>query len=98
VSDVVRANVLALRSSGLQVYNVGTGRETDVNALFQRLKKATDSHVAEVHAHAKKGEQLRSVLDVRRIHLSLGWTPLVQLDEGLRLTVEYFRSKAGHGI
>jgi UDP-glucose 4-epimerase len=93
VGDVVRANVLALRSKGFTVYNVGTGVETDVNTIFRTLKKATGSTCIETHGEAKKGEQMRSVLDHRRIAGELGWRPEVNLEEGLRRTVEYFRSR-----
>lgn len=98
VGDVARANVLALRCAGMQVYNIGTGVETDVNTLFHHLRKATRSDAKEVHGEAKKGEQLRSVLDARRIDGDLGWKPLMPLEEGLRVTTEFFRSKAGHGF
>jgi UDP-glucose 4-epimerase len=93
VGDVVKANVLALQSRGFKVYNVGTGIETDVNTIFRTLKTATGSTCAETHGEAKKGEQLRSVLDHRKIADELGWRPEVNLEEGLRRTVEYFRSR-----
>lgn len=98
VGDVVQANMLALQSSGSQVFNVGTGVESDVNTLFHHLKRATGSKAEESHAPAKKGEQLRSVLDVRRIHATLGWKPAVSLEEGLQRTVEYFKLKRGHAV
>jgi UDP-glucose 4-epimerase len=96
VGDVVQANVLALQNSGSQVFNVGTGVESDVNTLFHHLKMATGSKAGESHAPPKKGEQLRSVLDARKIHATLGWNPAVSLEEGLLRTVEYFKSKRGH--
>ena len=96
VGDVVQANVLALQSNGSQIFNIGTGVESDVNALFRHLKGATGSNVEESHGPAKKGEQLRSVLDARKIHAALGWKPAVSLEVGLRRTVEYFKSKRGH--
>ena len=91
VADVVRANVLALQSSGSGIYNVGTGVETDVNALFRHLRKQTGSSCAEKHGEAKKGEQLRSVLDNRKIVKELGWSVSVPIEEGLLRTVEQFR-------
>jgi UDP-glucose 4-epimerase len=93
VEDVVHANVLALGTRGTHVFNVGTGVEADVNTLFRHLRTATGSGAAERHGPAKKGEQLRSVLDAKRIHADLGWKPAVPLEEGLRRTVEYFRSR-----
>lgn len=94
VGDVVQANVLALiKGGGSQVFNVGTGVETDVNTLFHHLKKATGSQAEECRGPAKKGEQLRSVLNAGKIHAALGWKPAITLEEGLQRTVEYFRSK-----
>lgn len=95
VADVVRANVLALQSTRSGVYNVGTGTETDVNALFRQLRVHTGSSCEERHGEAKKGEQLRSVLDNGRIVRELGWTVSVPIEEGLLQTVEHFRKGLG---
>jgi len=97
VGDVVQANVLALQRAGSGIFNVGTGIETDVNTLFRRLRSYTGSLCEEKHGEAKKGEQLRSVLDNRRIINTLGWKSNVSLDDGLRQTVAYFRKELGNG-
>jgi UDP-glucose 4-epimerase len=96
VGDVVRANVLALQCQGLQVFNVGTGVETDVNTLFQYIRTFAASATREEHAPAKKGEQLRSVLDPGKIRGALGWQPTVSVEEGVKRTVEFFREKKPH--
>jgi UDP-glucose 4-epimerase len=97
VGDVVRANILALQHPGSGVFNVGTGVETDVNTLFRRIRSHTGSTCVEKHAEAKKGEQLRSVLDNREIERTLGWKVSVPLEDGLRQTVEVFRKEPSHG-
>ena len=97
VGDVVRANVAAVGKTGFHIYNVGTGRETDVNHLFRVIRDAVGSTCPEQHGEAKKGEQLRSVLSHEHIKKELGWTPSVTLEEGLARTVDHFRNalKAG---
>ncbi len=97
VGDVVRANVLVLSRSGSDAFNVGTGKETDVNTLFRMIRALTGAAMEEKHMPALKGEQLRSVLDCRRIGDVLGWKPEVDLHEGLRLTVDFFRKEQAHG-
>ena len=92
VGDVVQANVLALQPSMIGAYNIGTAIETDVNTLFRHLRELTGSECEEQHAPAKQGEQLRSVLSYDRIHTSFGWTPKMNLVEGLSKTVDSFRS------
>jgi UDP-glucose 4-epimerase len=95
VGDVVRANLLALRHGGSGIFNIGTGVETDVNTLFHRLKALTGSGCAERHGEGMRGEQLRSVLDAEKAIKELGWSVTHPLEEGLRLTVDYFRSERG---
>jgi UDP-glucose 4-epimerase len=95
VGDVVRANLLALRYEGSGVFNIGVGVETDVNTLFHHLRTLTGSGCAEKHGEGKKGEQLRSVLDARKAIRELGWSVTRSLEEGLRLTVEFFRNNQG---
>jgi UDP-glucose 4-epimerase len=96
VGDVVRANLLALDREGWNIYNVGTGIESDVNLIFSTIRRFTGAACQERHGEAKKGEQLRSVLDAGHIGRELGWKPTTVLEEGLRLTVEHFRATLGH--
>jgi UDP-glucose 4-epimerase len=93
VEDVVRANLLALESDYTGPLNIGTAVETNVNVLFAHLVRETGSNATEVHGPAKPGEQARSVLDPGQALAVLGWKPKVDLAEGLRRTVEYFRQK-----
>jgi UDP-glucose 4-epimerase len=92
VGDVVAANILALQPQMIGAYNIGTGIETDVNTLFGHLSDLTQSTCKEQHAPAKQGEQLRSVLSHERIFASFGWTPKMDIVEGLSKTVDSFRS------
>ncbi|MEE9225293.1 MAG: NAD-dependent epimerase/dehydratase family protein [Bacteroidota bacterium] len=93
VDDAVRANVLSLECPHSDVFNIGSGVETDVNIIFQKLKSITNAPCAEKHGPRKKGEQLRSVLSYRKICSMLGWSPQVNIDEGLRRTVAFFSQK-----
>jgi len=91
VGDVVNANLLALKYDGSNIYNIGTGIESDVNKIFLELRSHLNPLCAEEHAPAKAGEQQRSVISYGKIESELGWKPTIQLEEGLRLTAEYFR-------
>ena len=93
VGDVVRAIVAAFAHEGSDVFNVGTGVETDVNELFGHINDFTGAGADEKHGEAKPGEQQRSVLDTSKIERALGWTPTVGLADGLRETVEWFKER-----
>ncbi len=93
VGDVVRANMFALNHPESDIFNVGTGIESDVNELFTSIKQSSKSDCSEIHGPAKKGEQQRSVLDNSYIKKVFGWQPRVNLKEGLEMTVKYFQEK-----
>ena len=93
VGDVVRANLLALKSGFNGCLNVGTGLETSVAELYGVIARETGYEGGKMHGPKKAGEQMRSVVDNRLIRAELGWAPETPLDEGLRRTVEHFRKK-----
>lgn len=93
VGDVVRANRAALHYEGSGVFNIGTGRETSVNALFQLLRQETGADVEATHGPARPGEQARSVLGNEKAEAELEWRPQVSIREGLARTVGWFREQ-----
>ena len=95
VGDVVQANLAALEREPCGAVNIGTGVETDVNRLAQLMLEASASGSELRHGPAKAGEQRRSVIDHAKAAERLGWRPSVPLAEGLRRTVEWFRTRAG---
>ena len=91
VGDVAEANARALTSAVVGSFNVGTGVETDINTIFQLLKRLAGSNQPDVHGPALPGEQRRSVVDTRKILKVMGWRPQTSLEAGLDATVRYFR-------
>jgi UDP-glucose 4-epimerase len=91
VGDVVKANVLALKTTGPKTYNVATSEETSVNYIFNKLNQFAETSFNENHGHEKKGEQRRSVLSYEKINKELGWEPKVHIEEGIKKTVEFFK-------
>jgi UDP-glucose 4-epimerase len=92
VEDVVAVNLAALDSNFIGAVNIGTGVETDVVEIFERLSEAIGAKSQARHGPAKPGEQRRSCLDNRHAAAVLGWRPQVALAEGLGRTADYFRN------
>lgn len=92
VGDVVKANLLTLNDSANDIYNVGTGIETNVNQLFHKLNNIIGANKEEKHGPAAPGEQMRSVITSEKLFKKFGWKPSTTLDEGLKLTVDFFRN------
>src|SRR5262245_35785385 len=93
VGDCARANLLALtHAPDRGIYNIGFGRGTSVNEIFQALKPITGYQQMPSYGPAKVGETYRIFLDAKKVGQQLGWEPQVTLEEGLTKTVEYFRA------
>jgi UDP-glucose 4-epimerase len=85
VGDVVAATVAAAGHDG-GVFNVGTGAETSVLDLYERVQRAAGVEREPEFADARQGELQRSVLDPSRAGRELGWTPRRSLEDGLAAT------------
>ncbi|MBM3262437.1 MAG: NAD-dependent epimerase/dehydratase family protein [candidate division Zixibacteria bacterium] len=93
VSDVVEANALAMNSDVVGSFNIGTGRETDINRLYGILAELAGVVDPPCYGPAKPGEQRRSVLDCTLARETFGWSPQVSLDAGLEKTMTFFRDR-----
>ncbi len=93
VGDVVKANLLTLEATGDKIFNVGTAKETDVNNIFCTLNSIIGNGQKEKHGPTAPGEQLRSVITSDKLFKTYNWKPSTQIDEGLKFTVEFFKSK-----
>jgi len=98
VEDVVESNVLALEYPRSDIFNIGTGRETDINRIFGVLEEKIGSKQKELHGPAKPGEQQRSVLECSKAKRVLKWKPKHNLEEGIAKTVEYYKVAAYMGV
>ena len=93
VGDVARANLLAAERRHDGALNVGTGIETDVNALHAHLARAAGAAAPPERGPARPGEQRRSCIDPSAAARAIGWRPEVALADGLARTFEWFRSR-----
>jgi len=92
VGDVARANLLALDRGSGESFCIATGKGTSVNALYQKLTEIIGKKVAIIRAPKRPGDIYLSYFDCTKAREQLGWTPTVELDEGLRRTVAFFQS------
>ena len=92
VGDVVAATLAAAEHVG-GVLNVGTGVETSVLELYERIQRVAGVERAPEFGDARPGELQRSVLDASLAKRELGWQPQRSLDEGLAETWGWISSR-----
>ncbi|MBP1817771.1 GDP-mannose 4,6-dehydratase [Mycobacterium sp. OAE908] len=94
VDDVVDAFVKASGEAGDgQRFNVATGTETSTRQLHSVIAKAAGAPDEPEFHPPRLGDLRRSCLDISRARRVLGWTPEVDIDEGVARTVDYFRAQ-----
>ncbi|HRY83292.1 MAG TPA: NAD-dependent epimerase/dehydratase family protein [Candidatus Cloacimonadota bacterium] len=93
VKDVVKANLLALQTGEQKAFNIGTGIETHTRALYDEICTQLGLDVNPISALARKGDLKRSLLDWSKAAVELGWKPDHDLQQGIRETIEFFKSE-----
>jgi UDP-glucose 4-epimerase len=91
VGDVATANLAALENGSAGTFHVSTGIPVSVNEMFRKLALLTDYRLEPAYGPARKGDVYRIALDNGRAREHLRWEPRVSLEEGLSVTVDYFR-------
>ncbi len=76
------------------MFNVATGRRATLNETFELLKPLTGYTGTVKYASERGGDIKHSLADITLAQKYLGYKPLVSFEEGLRRTVEWYRSEA----
>jgi len=95
IDNVVHANLLAMSAERLQgeVVNIACGKRTSLNQLLAILKAALGSHVSPVYKESRKGDVKHSLAEISRGKHVIDYDPQVDIETGLKKTVDYFRKQ-----
>jgi UDP-glucose 4-epimerase len=70
----------------------GAGVETSILDLYKLVCSLVGRCPEPRRAPPRRGDVRRSVADISRAREELGWTPRTGLEEGLKATIDYFKS------
>jgi len=90
VKQVVDANILAAESNETGSYNIGLGKSTTINYLFEMIKETMKKDIKPVYENERPGEIKHSVADISKAR-SLGYSPKNDFTDELAETVEWFK-------
>jgi nucleoside-diphosphate-sugar epimerase len=93
VEDVVDLNLKAARTPGVsgKLYNAGNGGRITINQAWALLQKLEGVNVPARYAPPRAGDVRDSQADVTAAVRDLGHAPRFSFEEGLRLTLEWYR-------
>lgn len=98
VSNVVDANLRAAESADAvgKVINVANGRQVTLNELLEIMKNVTGKSTAAArYEPVRVGDVRHSLADISLARSLLGYEPRVGLEEGLRLTLDWWQKSGG---
>jgi nucleoside-diphosphate-sugar epimerase len=97
IDDAIEANLLAAQASeqafGLAL-NIGGGRQpTSVNKLLATIAELTNARPEPIHADPRPGDVWLTHADISLAERSIGYKPVVDIDDGLTRSVEWFTQR-----
>jgi UDP-glucose 4-epimerase len=97
VDNVVEANLLASEAEGAagQAFNVACGGRYTLNELLDRLREMIGSEIEATHEPTRAGDVRDSQASIESAERVLGYRVSVGFEEGLRRTVEWYRTQIG---
>jgi nucleoside-diphosphate-sugar epimerase len=95
VANVVDGVLRAAETPGVsgEIINVATGGRVSLKQLFRAMRDLIGASVEPTFAEARAGDVRDSQADISKARRLLGYEPTVDFEEGLRRTVEWYRSE-----
>jgi len=99
ISNVVQANIKSIfadeKADG-EIFNVAVGESTSLNKMFNLLTQFSNSELKAFHAPEREGDIRNSLADISKAKNLLNYHPEIKIEEGLRLTLEWFKHNIEH--
>jgi UDP-glucose 4-epimerase len=94
VANVVHGNLLASEAKGVagRTLNVANGKATSLLRLLELLNELLGTEIQPIFADPRPGDVRDSLADITEAQQLLGYHPPVSFEEGLRCSIEYYRS------
>jgi UDP-glucose 4-epimerase len=97
IDNVVSANLLAARAPAQAVsgksYNVGCGSRTSLLEIVALLQRMLGRPIKKKHLPRRVGDVPHTLASIDDAARDFGYAPLVEFEEGLRRTVEFFTGR-----
>lgn len=91
IEDVVRANLLALTADYNGILNIGSGKGTSDQQVYDAVATAVGTALKPHYTAVRPGEVLHICINGARAKQVLGWMPTVSFADGVKRTVDYIR-------
>lgn len=95
VSNAVQANIKAMFAENIntkgEVFNIAVGERVSLNQLVNTLKKLIGTNIQQTYITERPGDVRDSLADISKATNTFDYLPEIKIEEGLRLTLDWFR-------
>ena len=92
-SDLIEGIYRLMMSDTSDPVNIGNPQELTILEFAQRILRLTKSRSKIIYKPLPQDDPQQRQPDITRAKKVLGWEPVVKLEDGLRKTIDYFRSR-----
>jgi UDP-glucuronate decarboxylase len=94
VDDLIKGLILLMKSQNVVgPVNLGNSREISIFEIANKIIKATESASPIVFHDLPQDDPSQRCPDTRKAKAILNWEARIELEEGLRMTIDYFKEK-----
>ena len=97
VDDLVEGMLLMMNSDNYGPINIGNPSEFTIKNLAEIIIKKINPNLKIEYHNLPKDDPMKRKPDISLANNSLNWNPTINLDEGLELTINYFKEKIKNG-
>lgn len=91
VEDIALANLAAIYSGDGEIVNISINQPTSLIELLKMMNEICGTSINPIYMEAKQGDIKTSYLNNSKAKQILAWEPIYSLNQGLRLTIEFYR-------
>ncbi len=95
IDNVISANILSATTPGIkhEVFNVANGQDNTVLELVDTINRIVHKDIKPILKPVRAGDVFKTNADITKIRKMIGYEPLVNFEEGLKKTIDYFKTK-----
>lgn len=95
VDDITRGYLLsAQKGKSGEIYHFASGQEVSMEEMYQKICEVMGSTIPAIWQYARENDMSRSCGNYEKASRDLGWKPEIDLEAGIRLTVEWWKKNS----
>jgi UDP-glucuronate 4-epimerase len=95
VDDIARGTIAALKPLGYEIINLGGHEVISINGLVELIEELTGKKANVQYGPPNLADMFMNQANVTKAHEMLGWNPQVNLTEGIRNLIEWYKAERG---